>query len=181
MKVHEDFETTADLYVAGALAPEERRAVEAHVAECGPCAETLGQARAFSQWLLGTLSPDAPPADLEDRILERLEAAQRPKRKIPIGPILKTLGSLAAAGLLITLGFLFTGVERSTQEPGPIVGGIPEGIPFPTDEPLSDSAATPPPLVVGADKSWDSNPQGVSHTPLKRTCLPIPPSRRNFF
>lgn len=167
MKMHEDFETTADLYVAGALAPEERRAVEAHVAECGPCAETLGQARAFSQWLLGTLEPDGPPADLEDRILERLEEAYRSKRKIPVAPILKTLGSLAAAGLLITLGFLFTGAELRTED-AVAIGGGPHVV---MGAPPADSDATASPPAAGVDTPRESN------RPRDREDAPSPPVR----
>src|SRR6185436_17081844 len=110
MNIHEKMESIADLYVAGGLGADERREAEQHAAACADCAGILRDAREFSAWARGAIAPDAPPADLEDRLIARFRAAgQTKKRRFPVGKrILKVTASVAAAVALVFLGSVFT-------------------------------------------------------------------------
>jgi glycine cleavage system regulatory protein len=109
MSMHERMESIADLYVAGGLGADERREADQHAAACASCASLLRDAREFSTWARGAISPDAPPADLEDRVIAHFRAAgQTKKRRFPVGKrILKISASVAAAVGLIFLGNMF--------------------------------------------------------------------------
>jgi hypothetical protein len=100
MTMHDDIETLADLYAAGGLEGAERGAVDAHASACAPCASVLRDAGAFATWARGAVSPDAPPAGLEDRIVARLwkRPARRSRPRLRLA--LKLIGGLAAAALL---------------------------------------------------------------------------------
>jgi glycine cleavage system regulatory protein len=110
MSIHEKMESIADLYVAGGLGADERREAEQHAAACADCAALLRDARDFSAWARGAIAPDAPPADLEDRLIERFRAAGRTKkRRFPVGKrILKVTASIAAAVALVFVGNMFS-------------------------------------------------------------------------
>jgi len=110
MSIHERMESIADLYVAGGLGADERREVDAHAAGCAACAALLRDAKEFSAWARGAIAPDAPPADLEDRLITRFRAGgQTKKRRIPVGKrFLRVTGSIAAAVGLIFLGNVFS-------------------------------------------------------------------------
>ncbi len=103
-------ESIADLYAAGGLGADERREADEHAAACASCAALLRDAKEFSAWARGAIAPDAPPADLEDRLVTRFRAAgQSKKRRIPVGKrFLKVTGSIAAAVGLIFLGNFFS-------------------------------------------------------------------------
>src|SRR6266850_3819917 len=62
-------------------------------------------------WARGAIAPDAPPADLEDRLIARFRAAgQTKKRRFPVGKrFLKMTASIAAAVALVFLGNAFSG------------------------------------------------------------------------
>jgi glycine cleavage system regulatory protein len=109
MSIHERMESISDLYAAGGLGAEERREADQHAAGCAACAALLREAKEFSVWARGAIAPDAPPADLEERLVTRFRAAgQSKKRRIPVGKrFLKVTGSIAAAVGLIMLGHLF--------------------------------------------------------------------------
>jgi glycine cleavage system regulatory protein len=109
MSIHERMESIADLYAAGGLGADERREADLHAAGCASCAALLRDAKDFSAWARGAIAPDAPPADLEDRLVTRFRASgQSKKRRIPVGKrFLKVIGSVAAAVGLILLGHLF--------------------------------------------------------------------------
>lgn len=106
MNIHEKIETLTDLYVAGGLGADERGEVDRHIAECAACASLLRDAREFSSWAKGLIKNDAPPADLEDRVIARFRAAgQSKRRRFPVGKrFLKITGSIAAAVALIFIG-----------------------------------------------------------------------------
>ncbi|MBI3855236.1 MAG: DUF4349 domain-containing protein [Planctomycetes bacterium] len=110
MSLHERMESIADLHVAGGLSADERREADQHAAGCASCAELLRDARAFSAWARGAIAPDAPPADLEDRLIARFRAAgQTKKRRFPVGKrVLKITASIAAAVALVFLGNAFS-------------------------------------------------------------------------
>ena len=74
MSMHERMESLADLYAAGGLSPDERREADGHAGSCVACAALLREATDFRGWVTGALAPDAPPADLEERIVARLRA-----------------------------------------------------------------------------------------------------------
>lgn len=111
MTIHERMESLADLYVAGGLNADERREIDQHAASCAACATLLRDAREFSFWARGAIAPDAPPADLEDRLVNAFRASgQSKKRRLPVGKrFLKVTGSIAAAVGLVILGNVFTG------------------------------------------------------------------------
>jgi len=74
------FRELIEAYVLGALDPEERSAVEAHLAEgCAECSKARDEAR----WLvsqLAYLAPEAQPSDLlRGRLLETVHAEARAK------------------------------------------------------------------------------------------------------
>lgn len=110
MSIHEKMESIADLHVAGGLDADERREADQHAAACASCAALLRDAREFSAWARGAIAPDAPPADLEDRLIARFRAAgQTKKRRFPVGRrFLKITGSIAAAVGLVFLGNMFS-------------------------------------------------------------------------
>ena len=109
MSIHERMESIADLHAAGGLGADERREADQHAAGCPACTALLREAKEFSVWARGAIAPDAPPVDLEDRLVTRFRAAgQSKKRRIPVGKrFLKVTGSIAAAVGLILLGHLF--------------------------------------------------------------------------
>lgn len=112
MGIHERMESLADLYVAGGLEAALRREAEEHAAGCAACASLLSDAREFSAWARGSIAADAPPADLEDRLIARFRAAQPKKRRFAVGTrVIKLTSSVAAAVGLIFLGNLFVGQE----------------------------------------------------------------------
>jgi glycine cleavage system regulatory protein len=115
MTTHERMESIADLYVAGGLGADERRDADQHAAACADCAALLRDAREFAAWARGAIAPDAPPADLEDRLIARFRAAgQTKKRRFPVGKrILKITASIAAAVGLIFLGNMFSGISAA--------------------------------------------------------------------
>ncbi len=110
MQIHERMESMVDVYVAGGLSAAERGEVDQHIAACTACAGLLRDAREFSTWAKGAIASDAPPADLEERVVERFRAAgQSKKRRFVVGKrVLKVTGSVAAAIALIFLGNLFS-------------------------------------------------------------------------
>jgi hypothetical protein len=105
-------ESIADLYAADALSPDERGEAERHAASCAACADLLRQAGDFRRWVTGTIAPDGPPADLEDRLVARFRASQALKprrwRLLPVRRLFKALGGLAAAAGFIYIGNAFT-------------------------------------------------------------------------
>jgi glycine cleavage system regulatory protein len=106
--MHDRFDSLVDLLLAGGLEEAERREAEAHAAGCRPCGALLADARSFRAWATGVIASDAPPADLEDRIVARFRAA-KPRRSWPrLARAFKIAGGLAAAVFLIVLGAAFT-------------------------------------------------------------------------
>lgn len=110
MSMHDRMESMADLYVAGGLSADERCEADQHAAGCPSCAALLRDAREFAAWARGAIAPDAPPADLEDRLVAsfRMSGPSKRRRFPVVKRILKVTGSIAAAVGLIFLGNVFS-------------------------------------------------------------------------
>ncbi|WP_329231386.1 anti-sigma factor [Streptomyces sp. NBC_01460] len=66
-------------YVLHALPDGERRAFEAHLAECGQCQEEVAELRATTA-LLGQLTAEHPPESLRDQVLRKVaDTPQEPR------------------------------------------------------------------------------------------------------
>ena len=85
-------------YALGALEPSEAATVEAHLATCPDCAAELGELQPLPRLISRAegLEIPAPPAALEERILDRV-AASRPRRRRLRRP--RRLGALVATAL----------------------------------------------------------------------------------
>jgi len=116
MTMHERMESIADLLIAGGLSVEEKAEAERHAGQCAACGILVRDAREFAAWAKGIIKPDAPPVDLEDRLIERFRSAgQSKKRRFIVGKrVLKVTGSIAAAVALIFLGNMAT-VKQSAS------------------------------------------------------------------
>jgi hypothetical protein len=89
----------ADALATDALPPADRPAVLAHAADCPACAAMLSAARAWDDQLLAALAVDPPPAGLEDRLVRRLRAADRPARwGVPRGRAAVAAAAVAVVG-----------------------------------------------------------------------------------
>lgn len=89
-------------YLDGELAPDERAALDAHLAACGDCAATLAELRAVVD-RAGALVPRAPDADLWPGVAKRIDAPPavvpfltRTRRRVSF-----TVPQLVAAGLAL--------------------------------------------------------------------------------
>jgi anti-sigma factor RsiW len=89
-------------YLDGELAPDERAALEAHLATCRDCAGTLAELRAVVE-RAGALLPRAPDTDLWPGVAKRIDAPPsalpfptRSRRRISF-----TVPQLVAAGLAL--------------------------------------------------------------------------------
>ena len=85
-------------HALGALEPAEAAAVEAHVATCPDCAAELASLQPLPALIVRAdgLEIPSPPADLEERILDRV-AASRPRRRMSWLP--RRFGRLTATAL----------------------------------------------------------------------------------
>jgi glycine cleavage system regulatory protein len=119
MNVHDEIESLTDVYLAGGLETDERRGVEEHAQGCEKCAAVLRDAREFHGWMKGASEAGAPPSNLEERIIEKLNAASPRVRRFPGAPrVIKFLGGIAAVFALIVLGGLFMGPAKYSALPG---------------------------------------------------------------
>jgi DNA-binding FrmR family transcriptional regulator len=109
MSTHDEIEELADLATAGAWTPD------AHATSCASCTAAIADARAFHAWAVGLVAVDAPPLDLEERLIKAFRAtgteAARRFRLLPGKRFLKwTAGAAAAVGLVL-LGGAFAGPD----------------------------------------------------------------------
>src|SRR5690348_13725591 len=80
-----DIHTSTGAYAAGALPPEEREQVEAHLAVCPACAQEVAELRATLTRLADAVAETPPPA-LRGRILDEVaRTRQKPPVVAPIG------------------------------------------------------------------------------------------------
>jgi anti-sigma-K factor RskA len=92
---HEDYKELLALEAAGALAPDESRALAGHLASCEECRRELAELRDTAAALLYTVAPVAPPAHLRSRVLEQVRALGDAPRASEV----KAQGETAGAGV----------------------------------------------------------------------------------
>jgi Anti-sigma-K factor rskA/Putative zinc-finger len=92
-------------YALDALDPDERRAYEAHLAECERCQEELGSFWETTQALAVAAYSPAPSDGLRDRILAAARA--EPQNVVPFEPrrsrVAPVLGAVAAVAAVVAL------------------------------------------------------------------------------
>jgi len=84
MNVHEQFAEDLALYALGALAGEERVALEKHLEECSACRTELEQLRGDTALLAFSASGPRPPSRSRERLMTAI--AKEPRR-IPVRPV----------------------------------------------------------------------------------------------
>ena len=106
MSAAHDEQTLAAAYVLGALEPDERRAFEAHVAECAACAEEVRALRPVADALAHSVPQRTPPADLRARVLNTIvPGAGDTQALVTSSPRPAMAGWLAlAAALVVAVG-----------------------------------------------------------------------------
>jgi anti-sigma-K factor RskA len=113
-------------YVLEALDPDEKAAVERHMETCQACRREHRELAGLPQ-LLALLdspetTPEAPPASLEDAVLDRfarerrgLAARPRRRRARRIGLAAAAAGALAATALVLALAGVFSSSPGDTE------------------------------------------------------------------
>ncbi len=107
--MHEKFEQIVDVLIARGLPESESREAREHAGACAPCGTLLHDAETFASWVRGAAAPDAPPADLEDRIITRFREGSKPKRRLPTlsRGWMRAIAGVAAVIALVMLGGAF--------------------------------------------------------------------------
>jgi len=101
---HDEQRELAALYALGALTPAERRAFEAHLADCAECTAEVQSLSAVTGALAQAVPQQDPPASLRARILGQIggdvpRAGQSPSVRRPLATAY--LAWLATAALLV--------------------------------------------------------------------------------
>lgn len=101
---HDRYEELLPAHALGALDPEERREMEAHLARCAECRERLAAWGASVEALAESAPPARPSPEVRERLLGRVEAS-RAEAAPGVRPRRSGLGPLAvAASVLVALG-----------------------------------------------------------------------------
>jgi anti-sigma-K factor RskA len=77
MSVHEQFADDLSLYAIGALAGEDRRALEEHLNECSACRQELEKLRGDAALLALSVSGPQPPQRSRDRLMAAIKKEPR--------------------------------------------------------------------------------------------------------
>ena len=113
---HDRFKDDTGLYVLGALAPEERLAFEAHLAECDVCRAEVRSLAGVVTALPYAAEDVDPPAHLRERVLRAAMAAREPSHVVSFEPRARGGGArgprasdfagwfVAAASMLVAAG-----------------------------------------------------------------------------
>ena len=105
---HDEIRESLPGYALRALAPEEVRDVEAHLAACEECRRELAVFEEAASSLAAGFAPEEPPAALRGRILD----AARPRgRTVRLGRGW-TVALAAAAAVIIVLGGIAVSLEQ---------------------------------------------------------------------
>jgi anti-sigma-K factor RskA len=125
MSSSDPFEMFDGAYVLGALSDDDRRAYEAHLAECDACAASVRELQDLPQ-ALATVSPaalsdDPPPASLLPA-LERRVRRVRHRRRWAAGGL-----AAAAAACIVALAIVATRPDQPSRHPVAMraVGAVP--------------------------------------------------------
>ncbi len=104
-------------YALDALAPDERRVYEAHLADCERCREELASFSSVTEALAVVASGPVPSPDLRDRIL--VAARAEPPVVAPFEPprrrTVPVLGAAVAIAAVVALGIGLWGVQLSNE------------------------------------------------------------------
>jgi hypothetical protein len=182
-------------YLDGALAPEERRDVEAHLGTCAECSRELASLRQTVA-LLQRVQPARAPVGFVDRVV----AAARPRpwyRRVAdavFAPALTKLPLQATAVLLVGLlaVYLFERTpelqqaarqdtpqrERVAPVPPPTVPAVPPAEPSATrTAPVAQAPAEPSPADRSKDKADEAADKADPATPpAEPSAPPAPPT-----
>ena len=126
---HEAWLEQAEVYALGALDDDERRQIEAHLAEgCLVCAERIRETSEAVTMLARALPQEAPPAALRARLMEAIDAEEDaleteggaedviPIRRAPRWAWWAGWATtLAAAGLLLVVGFSLSKTQEELE------------------------------------------------------------------
>ena len=127
---HPEFRDNVEAYLVGGLTADERGAFEAHAAACAACAAALSEGAAEDAALRELFAAARPPADMEDRIVDRLQSARRPRPMLH--PMVRRAATGVAAALMLGgFGHVATQALRD--------GGLPT--PWAKVEPARDPGA----------------------------------------
>ncbi|GLV58905.1 hypothetical protein KDH_57330 [Dictyobacter sp. S3.2.2.5] len=102
----QDFEELSGAYVLGALTPEEKKAMDEHLAQCRDCASKLTELQEIAN-LLPLASQDVEPAaDLKQRFFAHLQQEQlsttgRPSRQSAILPLSARAAGRRSSGQIV--------------------------------------------------------------------------------
>src|SRR5437016_14219180 len=111
---HARFRDDIGTYLAGGLTADERRALEAHAADCPDCAAALHESRAQEEDLNEMFAAVRPAEDFEDRLVTRLRdeaAAQRARLRIPaVHPAIRR-APVAGAAAVTPRGFGYVATQ----------------------------------------------------------------------
>ena len=93
-----------ETYLAGGLPAPERLAFESHVASCPPCAAALDAARENDAQLRELFRGAHPAPGFEDKMIQKLRIAPRPKLRLLNPMAIRSAAAIAAAVMLAGTG-----------------------------------------------------------------------------
>jgi anti-sigma factor RsiW len=135
-------------YLAGALEPAKRRAVEAHLSACGSCREEVGSMQETSA-LFGSLRSDEVldlPPGFCAAVLQNVQGLKPAPTFAGLFALDFAFGRRLVFASLLTLAIL--GGFIATREARYAVGPSPDAIMAQQESPAFDSAASPDNMLV---------------------------------
>ena len=157
--MHEEWTDRLSEYLDDELSPEDRDAVESHLAGCESCRATLDALRLVVE-RAGSLTPRPPAADLWSGIAGRLDRpAAPPSTVVPFGRrearrVAFTLPQLAAAAVVLAAVSATLGVRLTRPAPAPPQSLAAARTP-PTAVPEASAAIEVAPVSLG-DAQYDA-------------------------
>lgn len=103
---HQDVYEHLEEYVSGTLTPEQRQAVEDHLAlGCADCESRLAELGELAVRMADAVPQQDPPAHLRERIMQSVSAPQSDVQSDPPGSSLSRIVLAVAAAAILVLGF----------------------------------------------------------------------------